>query len=234
MRKETISNEFKAMVVLEALKETKTLEDLSKEFGVKPELIASWKFEFSKKASSVFSNQYKWMNFIPLIISTCSIIISIYIFRVTSAENHTHNIKAVRPILNGWVDYTESITKKGYYGYSITNVGLGPATIKCLRMSYNNKIIHNWDTLNYQIADMNKNKIREELVQMPARYSKFDSITISPSQSIELYSINKNAFKDTSNSKELIKSILDSLSFTIKYYDIFGDCDSMTICSPKS
>ncbi len=46
---------FKMRVVLEALKEMKTLAELASEFDVHPNQIRNWKTEFLEKASEVFS-----------------------------------------------------------------------------------------------------------------------------------------------------------------------------------
>ena len=46
---------FKMRVVLEALKEMKTLAELASEFDVHPNQIRNWKTEFLDKASEVFS-----------------------------------------------------------------------------------------------------------------------------------------------------------------------------------
>lgn len=48
------SAEFKAKVALEAIKEVKTLQELSNQFEVHPQLIARWKQEFVQGASKVF------------------------------------------------------------------------------------------------------------------------------------------------------------------------------------
>jgi transposase-like protein len=48
------SAEFKARVALEAIKEVKTLQELSTQFEVHPQLIARWKQEFIQGASKVF------------------------------------------------------------------------------------------------------------------------------------------------------------------------------------
>lgn len=46
---------FKAGVALEAIKEIKTLAELSSEFGVHANQIRNWKNEFLEKSSVVFS-----------------------------------------------------------------------------------------------------------------------------------------------------------------------------------
>lgn len=48
------SAEFKAKVALEAIKEVKTLQELSTQFEVHPQLIARWKQEFVQGAAKVF------------------------------------------------------------------------------------------------------------------------------------------------------------------------------------
>ncbi len=49
--------EFKSKVVLEALKERSTIEELSKKYEVHPTQINAWKREFLNKASSVFGDK---------------------------------------------------------------------------------------------------------------------------------------------------------------------------------
>ena len=48
------SAEFKAKVALEAVKEVKTLQELSTQFEVHPQLIARWKQEFVQGAAKAF------------------------------------------------------------------------------------------------------------------------------------------------------------------------------------
>ena len=50
------SAEFKAKVVLEALKEQSTMEDLARKYELHPNQIHIWKKEFLNKASIVFSS----------------------------------------------------------------------------------------------------------------------------------------------------------------------------------
>lgn len=51
--------EFKAKVVLEALKEKETLEVLAKKYELLPNQISLWKAEAIKNISSVFSQEKK-------------------------------------------------------------------------------------------------------------------------------------------------------------------------------
>jgi len=48
---------FKAKVAIEALKERKTLAELSKEFEVHPNMITTWKREFLERSSVVFETE---------------------------------------------------------------------------------------------------------------------------------------------------------------------------------
>jgi transposase len=48
------SPEFKTKVVLEALKERLTIQELSSKFEIHPNQISTWKSEFLANASSVF------------------------------------------------------------------------------------------------------------------------------------------------------------------------------------
>ena len=50
------SAEFKTKVVLEALKERNTIEQLAKKYELHPTQINNWKKEFLTKAGSVFSS----------------------------------------------------------------------------------------------------------------------------------------------------------------------------------
>jgi transposase len=53
--------EFKAKVVLEALKERSTVEELGKKYEIHPNQIHTWKKEFLNNASIVFSTGEKRM-----------------------------------------------------------------------------------------------------------------------------------------------------------------------------
>jgi transposase len=53
------SPEFKAKVVLEALKEQKTLSELAQLYQVHPNQITLWKKEFLENASQVFERGHK-------------------------------------------------------------------------------------------------------------------------------------------------------------------------------
>ena len=52
-----ITSEFKAKVVLEALKENQTLAELSAKYSVAGTQISTWKSEFVKNASTLFGAQ---------------------------------------------------------------------------------------------------------------------------------------------------------------------------------
>ena len=49
--------DFKSKVVVEALKERSTIEELSKKYEVHPTQINAWKREFLGKAASLFSDK---------------------------------------------------------------------------------------------------------------------------------------------------------------------------------
>ena len=51
------SADFKAKVALEAIKNQKTLAQLSEQFEVNPITISKWKSEFLENAAAVFSGQ---------------------------------------------------------------------------------------------------------------------------------------------------------------------------------
>ena len=53
------SDAFKTEVVLEAIKERKTLSELAQEYQLSPAQIRSWKTEFLSNASSAFSAKRK-------------------------------------------------------------------------------------------------------------------------------------------------------------------------------
>lgn len=56
------SADFKAKVVIEALKEQMTMQDLSSKFGIHPNQISTWKSEFLTNASSVFEQKVSKSN----------------------------------------------------------------------------------------------------------------------------------------------------------------------------
>ena len=49
--------DFKSKVVLEALKERSTIEELAKKYELHPNQINTWKKEFLSKAASVFDDK---------------------------------------------------------------------------------------------------------------------------------------------------------------------------------
>jgi len=51
------TSEFKTKVVLEALKEQKTLSDLSVIYGVTQQQISNWKSEFLRRANEIFGKR---------------------------------------------------------------------------------------------------------------------------------------------------------------------------------
>ena len=48
---------FKPKVAIEALKEQETLAELSKRFGVHPQMISNWKNEMLRRGSEIFSTK---------------------------------------------------------------------------------------------------------------------------------------------------------------------------------
>jgi transposase-like protein len=54
MKKRTFTPEFKVKVVLEVLREEKSLSEIASEHEIHPNLIRSWRKEFLEKASDVF------------------------------------------------------------------------------------------------------------------------------------------------------------------------------------
>lgn len=51
------SADFKAKVVIEALKERSTIEELARKYELHPNRITSWKKEFTENASLIFSKE---------------------------------------------------------------------------------------------------------------------------------------------------------------------------------
>ena len=51
------SAEFKAKVAIEALREQKTIQELSSKFEIHPNQISTWKSEVISTASTVFENK---------------------------------------------------------------------------------------------------------------------------------------------------------------------------------
>lgn len=58
-KRKNFSAEFKAKVVIEALKEQKTIAELAQIFELHPNQISLWKKEFIANASEVFENSSK-------------------------------------------------------------------------------------------------------------------------------------------------------------------------------
>lgn len=56
MKKRTFTPEFKTKVVLEVLREEKTLSEISSAYDIHPNMLRNWKKEFLEKASGVFDD----------------------------------------------------------------------------------------------------------------------------------------------------------------------------------
>ncbi len=59
MARNTYTPEFKAKVVLEILKEERTVEQIASEKYLNPNMLRTWKREFLERASSVFEDSEK-------------------------------------------------------------------------------------------------------------------------------------------------------------------------------
>lgn len=57
MKRNNYTAEFKSKVVLELLREEKTVSQVASEHGVHPNLISRWKAEFIEKMPTVFSKE---------------------------------------------------------------------------------------------------------------------------------------------------------------------------------
>jgi transposase len=55
--KRKFGSDFKAKVVIEALKERSTIEEIARKHELHPNQISTWKKEFLEKASSVFASE---------------------------------------------------------------------------------------------------------------------------------------------------------------------------------
>lgn len=58
-KRKNYSPSFKAKVAIEAIKNEKTLPELSQIFGVHPKIISKWKQEMLKNAEGVFTGKIK-------------------------------------------------------------------------------------------------------------------------------------------------------------------------------
>ncbi len=58
-KRRKFTGEFKAKVAIAAIKETHTLAELSRQFGVHVNIIGKWKQEFLQNSSSVFKKGSK-------------------------------------------------------------------------------------------------------------------------------------------------------------------------------
>lgn len=56
MTRKKFTSKFKTKVVLEALKERMSNQELAKKFNIHPQQISTWKREFMNKAESLFEN----------------------------------------------------------------------------------------------------------------------------------------------------------------------------------
>ncbi|MFT4758716.1 MAG: transposase [Paraglaciecola sp.] len=59
MKRRNFTSKFKTKVVLEAIKESKTLAEIGQQYTLAPTQISKWKKEFLSNAESVFTNVKK-------------------------------------------------------------------------------------------------------------------------------------------------------------------------------
>ena len=59
MKRRKFTSKFKTKVVLEALSERSTVQELAKKYELHPNQISKWKAEFLSKAESVFDSDSK-------------------------------------------------------------------------------------------------------------------------------------------------------------------------------
>ena len=52
------SNEFKAKVAMEAMKNEKTINELASEYGVHPTQVTAWRNQLKEQAAEVFGNPH--------------------------------------------------------------------------------------------------------------------------------------------------------------------------------
>ncbi len=62
MSKKVYDKNFKAKVALEAIREEKTLSELSEQYGVNPNVISRWKKEVLEQLPEIFSRKREKIN----------------------------------------------------------------------------------------------------------------------------------------------------------------------------
>ncbi len=62
MSKKVYDKNFKAKVALEAIREEKTLRELSEQYGVNPNVISRWKKEVLEQLPEIFSRKREKLN----------------------------------------------------------------------------------------------------------------------------------------------------------------------------
>jgi transposase len=62
MKRRNFTSKFKTKVVLDAIKESKTLAEIGQQYTLAPTQISKWKKEFLSSAESVFSKGIKAQN----------------------------------------------------------------------------------------------------------------------------------------------------------------------------
>ena len=62
MSRKIYDKNFKAKVALEAIREEKTLSELSEQYGVNPNVISRWKKEVLEQLPEIFSRKMEQVN----------------------------------------------------------------------------------------------------------------------------------------------------------------------------
>ena len=64
-KRRTFSPEFKSKLVLELLREERSLGDIANEHGISPNQLRNWKIEFLKNAARAFQKAGMKKKFVP-------------------------------------------------------------------------------------------------------------------------------------------------------------------------
>ncbi len=149
-------------------------------------------------------------------ISLCALIVSLIQTNVLKEEHELMRVHArasVWPhvVLGSTLEHNLKDNSISYLSFTLTNKGVGPAIITDVKISYNNKIVHNWwELFSIQgIPDSIDNRIDN---------GNFNDIVLQNGETIEILNMNANL----TLANEFYER-LEGFSLEIYYESIYGE-----------
>jgi hypothetical protein len=155
--------------------------------------------------------------FIAIVVSICALIFSVIFNRKTYNLTKEHNKKSVEPMLSELyiVDVRSTDKEPPYQAFQIKNCGFGPALIKSLTLTFNDKkyteiktlVKENLQNINYR-ADLTSTAALEGYI-------------MAPNEQLNIFKIHFNPSSDNSFLK--FKELASNISLFVEFETIYHE-----------